>query len=147
MYTQNNHAFLSSYSCIFVYLGFYLHHVLKKKKNYVIAKVNNLGDFEIKIDSVKPNISVIDISDNQWISNRKNLTIKISDNESGVNNYRGTINDKWILLEYNPMKGILSYDFNDNVNIDDVKNVLEIKIEDNVGNVKKLIKTFYRKIK
>ena len=119
----------------------------KKEENYVIAKVNNLGDFVIKIDSIKPNISVIDISDNQWISNRKNLNIKISDNESGVKNYRGTINDKWILLEYNPMKGILSYDFNDNVNRDDAKNVLEIKIEDNVGNEKKLIKTFYRKIK
>ena len=119
----------------------------KKEENYVIAKVNNLGDFVIKIDSIKPNISVIDISDNQWISNRKNLSIKISDNESGVKNYRGTINDKWILLEYNPMKGILSYDFNDNVNRDDAKNVLEIKIEDNVGNEKKLIKTFYRKIK
>ena len=119
----------------------------KKEENYVIAKVNNLGDFVIKIDSIKPNISVIDISDNQWISKRKKLTIKISDNESGVKNYRGTINDKWILLEYNPMKGILSYDFNDNVNRDDAKNVLEIKIEDNVGNEKKLIKTFYRKIK
>ena len=119
----------------------------KKEENYVIAKVNNLGDFVIKVDSIKPNISVIDISDNQWISNRKNLSIKISDNESGVKNYRGTINDKWILLEYNPMKGILSYDFNDNVNRDDAKNVLEIKIEDNVGNEKKLIKTFYRKIK
>ena len=119
----------------------------KKEENYVIAKVNNLGDFVIKIDSIKPNISVIDISDNQWISNRKNLSIKISDNESGVKNYRGTINDKWILLEYNPMKGILTYDFNDKVNRDDAKNVLEIKIEDNVGNEKKLIKTFYRKIK
>jgi len=119
----------------------------KKEKNYVIAKVNNLGDFVIKVDSIKPSISVIDISDNQWISNRKKLTIKISDNESGINDYRGTINDKWILLEYNPMKGILSYDFNDNINRDDAKNILEIIIEDNVGNVKNLTKTFYRKIK
>ena len=119
----------------------------KKEDNYVIAKVNNLGDFVIEVDSIKPNISVIDISDNQWISKRKKLTIKISDNESGINNYRGTINDKWILLEYNPMKGILTYDFNDNVNRDDTKNILEIKIEDNVGNIKNLTKTFYRKIK
>ncbi len=119
----------------------------KKEDNYVIAKVNNLGDFMIKVDSIKPNITVIDISNNQWISNRKNLSIKISDNESGINNYKGTINDKWILLEYNPMKGILTYDFNDNVNRNDTKNILEIKIEDNVGNVKNLTKTFYRKIK
>ena len=101
----------------------------------------------IEVDSIKPNISVIDISDNQWISNRKNLSIKISDNESGINNYKGTINDKWIILEYNPMKGILTYDFNDNVNRYDTKNILEIKIEDNVGNIKNLTKTFYRKIK
>ena len=119
----------------------------KKEDNYVIGKVNNLGDFVIEVDSIKPNINVIDISDNQWISKRKKLTIKISDNESGINNYRGTINDKWILLEYNPMKGILTYDFNDNVNRDDTKNILEIKIEDNVGNIKNLTKTFYRKIK
>ncbi|MFL2593368.1 MAG: hypothetical protein ACJ0O7_02620 [Flavobacteriaceae bacterium] len=39
----------------------------KKEDNYVIAKVNNLGDFMIKVDSIKPNISIIDISDNQWI--------------------------------------------------------------------------------
>ena len=45
------------------------------------------------------------------------------------------------------MKGILTYDFNDNVNRDDTKNILEIKIEDNVGNIKNLTKTFYRKIK
>ena len=118
----------------------------KKVENYIIAKVKNLGDFEIKVDSIKPNINIIDISDNQWISNRKKLTIKISDNESGINDYRATINNKWILLEYNPMNGILSYDFNDNINLDDAKNILEIKIKDNVGNVNSLTKTFYRKI-
>ena len=35
MYTQNNHAFLPSCSCLFVYMDFYLHQVLKKMKNYV----------------------------------------------------------------------------------------------------------------
>ena len=43
--------------------------------------------------------------------------------------------------------GYETYDFNDNVNRDDTKNILEIKIEDNVGNIKNLTKTFYRKIK
>tara|TARA_B100000900_G_scaffold146654_1_gene124350 strand:- start:1136 stop:2830 length:1695 start_codon:yes stop_codon:yes gene_type:complete len=118
-----------------------------KEEDYVVAKVNSLGDFEIKVDSIKPDISIINISDNQWISNKKKLTIKISDHESGINDYRATINNKWILLEYNPIKGILSYDFNDNVNRDDVKNILDIKIKDNVGNVKSLKKTFYRIIK
>ena len=100
----------------------------------------------VKIDSIPPKISLINISKNQWISNRKKLMIKINDNESGINNYRGTINNKWILLEYNPMKNILTYDFNDNVNKTESENILKVEIEDNVGNTKTLTSTFYRKI-
>ena len=76
------------------------HHSFQvKEENYVIAKVNNLGDFVIKIDSINLNISVIDISDNHGFQKEKfNHQNK---RQSGIKNYRGTINDKWILLEYN----------------------------------------------
>ncbi len=117
-----------------------------RKKDHLIAKINNLGNYMVKIDSIPPKISLINISKNQWISNRKKLMIKINDNESGINNYRGTINNKWILLEYNPMKNILTYDFNDNVNKTESENILKVEIEDNVGNTKTLTSTFYRKI-
>jgi len=117
-----------------------------RKNDHLIAKINNLGNYAVKIDSIPPKISLINISKNQWISNRKKLMIKINDNESGINNYRGTINNKWILLEYNPMKNILTYDFNDNVNKTDSENILKVEIEDNVGNTKTLTSTFYRKI-
>ena len=117
-----------------------------RKNDHLIAKINNLGNYMVKIDSIPPKISLINISKNQWISNRKKLMIKINDNESGINNYRGTINNKWILLEYNPMKNILTYDFNDNVNKTESENILKVEIEDNVGNTKTLTSTFYRKI-
>ena len=117
-----------------------------RNNDHLIAKINNLGNYAVKIDSIPPKISLINISKNQWISNRKKLMIKINDNESGINNYRGTINNKWILLEYNPMKNILTYDFNDNVNKTDSENILKVEIEDNVGNTKTLTSTFYRKI-
>ena len=117
-----------------------------RNNDHLIAKINNLGNYMVKIDSIPPKISLINISKNQWISNRKKLMIKINDNESGINNYRGTINNKWILLEYNPMKNILTYDFNDNVNKTDSENILKVEIEDNVGNTKTLTSTFYRKI-
>ena len=117
-----------------------------RKNDHLIAKINNLGNYMVKIDSIPPKISLINISKNQWISNRKKLMIKINDNESGINNYRGTINNKWILLEYNPMKNILTYDFKDNVNKTESENILKVEIEDNVGNTKTLTSTFYRKI-
>lgn len=119
----------------------------KKENNRIVAKINNLGNYTVKVDSIAPEISLINMSENQWISNRTKLMIKINDNGSGVDTYRGTINDKWILLEYNPMKGILTYDFNDNINKTDSKNILEVEIKDNVGNIKKLKTAFYRQIK
>ena len=117
------------------------------KNDNLIADIKLLGDYMIKVDSIPPSINLIDIEDSQWISNRDRLQIKINDKNSGINSYRGTLNDKWILLEYNPMKGILTYDFNDNINNSETKNILKVNVTDNVGNTKDLEKVFFRTVK
>ena len=42
------------------------------------------------------------------------------------------------------MKGILTYDFDDNINNSESKNILKVIIEDNVGNTSRLEKVFFR---
>ena len=117
------------------------------KNDNLIADIKLLGDYMIKVDSIPPSINLIDIEDSQWISNRDKLQIKINDKNSGISSYRGTLNDKWILLEYNPMKGILTYDFDDNINNSEPKNILKVSVTDNVGNTKHLEKVFFRTVK
>ena len=117
------------------------------KNDNLIADIKILGDYMIKVDSIPPSINLIDIEDSQWISNRDKLQIKINDKNSGISSYRGTLNDKWILLEYNPMKGILTYDFDDNINNSEPKNILKVNVTDNVGNTKHLEKVFFRTVK
>ena len=117
------------------------------KNGKLTADIKLLGDYMIKVDSIPPNINLIDVEDSQWISNRDKLQIKINDKNSGISSYRGTLNDKWILLEYNPMKGILTYDFNDNINNSEPKNILKVNVTDNVGNTKYLEKVFFRTVK
>ena len=117
------------------------------KNGKLTADIKLLGDYMIKVDSIPPSINLIDIEDSQWISNRDKLQIKINDKNSGISSYRGTLNGKWILLEYNPMKGILTYDFNDNINNSEPKNILKVNITDNVGNTKYLEKVFFRTVK
>ena len=117
------------------------------KNDNLIADIKLLGDYMIKVDSIPPSINLIDIEDSQWISNRDKLQIKINDKNSGISSYRGTLNDKWILLEYNPMKGILTYDFDDNINNSEPKNILKVNVTDNVGNTKYLEKVFFRTVK
>ncbi len=117
------------------------------KNGKLTANIKLLGDYMIKVDSIPPTVNLIDVENNQWISNKDKLQIKISDKNSGISSYRGTLNDKWILLEYNPMKGILTYDFDDNINNSEAKNILKVNVTDNVGNAKLLEKVFFRTVK
>ena len=117
------------------------------KNGKLTADIKLLGDYMIKVDSIPPSVNLIDVENNQWISKKDKLHIKISDKNSGISSYRGTLNDKWILLEYNPMKGILTYDLDDNINNSEAKNILKVNVTDNVGNAKLLEKVFFRTVK
>jgi hypothetical protein len=113
----------------------------------MIARVKTLGDYQLKSDTIPAGVNLLNIRENQWVSNLKKIKIKISDKQSGIKSYNAWINGQWILLEYNPAKGILSYDFRDNVNSSTTRNNLLINIEDNSGNISEIETIFYRKIK
>jgi hypothetical protein len=70
--------------------------------------------------------------------------VKIFDDVSGVKNYRATINQRWILMEYDTKTQLLTYDFNDQISTD-IENNLKIIVTDNVGNSSTFEKIFYRK--
>ena len=136
----------------------YLYLAMKGPKNYhyfissekfndsIIGHAKKLGKFKILTDSIPPDINFYNLKSDQWISNRKKLTIKINDNESGIKSFNGWINNKWILLEYESKKNMLTYDFEDKVNSNDSKNELVVSVKDNCGNVSMKKITFYRKI-
>ena len=127
---KNNHYFISS----------------EKFNDSIIGHAKKLGKFKILTDSIPPDINFYNLKNDQWISNRKKLTIKIIDNESGIKSFNGWINNKWILLEYESKKNMLTYDFEDKVNSNDSKNELVVSVKDNCGNVSMKKITFYRKI-
>ena len=80
----------------------------------------------------------------QWISAHKTLQVKISDKKSGINSYRGQINEEWILMEYNVKSGVLTYDFSDK-SFPDGKHNLKVVVTDNAGNESTLNASFFRK--
>ena len=136
----------------------YLYLGMKGPKNYhyfissekfndsIIGHAKKLGKFKILTDSIPPEINFYNLKNDQWISNRKKLTIKINDNESGIKSFNGWINNKWILLEYESKKNMLTYDFGDKVNSSNSKNELVVSVKDNCGNISIKKITFYRKI-
>ena len=108
------------------------------------SSTKSLGRYTLGIDTINPSIHPIGFKENDWISNFSNLKIKVNDVGSGIRSYNGWINNKWILFELNTKKGILVYDFDDNI-VRKAKNNLHIEIIDNVGNRTEYKTTFYRK--
>jgi hypothetical protein len=109
-----------------------------------ITKIKDMGDFTLAIDSIPPKIFSSNFKPNQWLSKFKYITIKVSDDFSGIKSYRGTINGQWVLFEYDPKRNSLTYDFSDK-EFELAKHELLLEVEDNVGNKSVYETVFFRK--
>lgn len=116
----------------------------ERSGNVLSTKVREFGTYGLGIDTIPPVISAANFSDKQWISNHQKLQIKIDDEQSGIKNYRATLNGKWILMEYEYKTKMLTYDFSDHIN-SETENNLKLIVTDNVGNSSKFEATFHRK--
>lgn len=115
-----------------------------KKDSTFYTSTKKLGDFKLISDNKKPKIKLYNIKDGQWLTHFKTLKVKIEDKESGIKSYRGEIDGKWILMEYNVKNGMLTYNFNDKT-FTNAKHSLKIIVKDNVGNTSVLNASFFRK--
>lgn len=115
-----------------------------RKGNVLTARTKSLGEFTLTTDLEPPTIKPVNFTNGKWISNLKTLQVKITDDLSGIRNYRATVNGKWILMEYDYKTKKLTHHFSDNVVID-TENNLKIIVTDNVGNSATFESTFFRK--
>ena len=126
------------------YKNYPVYSFTKRNGSVLSTSTKTLGTYALTTDMVAPTISALNFKDGQWLSNFRFLKIKIDDALSGISNYRATINDKWILMEYDYKTKTLTYDFNDNTTIE-TKNNLKVIVTDNVGNSATFEALFYRK--
>ncbi len=115
-----------------------------KKGKRFSTRTRTFGTYSLFSDTQKPVIVPINVASKKWISSATHLKIKINDSGSGVKSYRGTLNGKFILMEYDYKTGMLIYDFNDKI-VTDSENNFKLVVLDNVGNRATFETTFYRK--
>ncbi len=116
----------------------------RKKEDKIFTTTKTLGKYTLLIDNQLPKIYSCNFKNNDWISNYRYLTIKISDSQSGIKSYDGFIDDQWILMEYDVKLKKLTYDFNDKKLVGS-KHIFKLVVSDNVGNTNIYESTFYRK--
>lgn len=120
----------------------------KRKKGKLYMNSRTLGNYKLATDFKKPTISPKGFKKNQNLTNYRFLKVRIKDDLSGIKKYSATIDGKWILMEYEPKTGMLTYDFNDSIYTQKSvgrKHTLKIVVSDNVNNTNVYIATFYRK--
>lgn len=105
--------------------------------SYLMTNSRNFGDFAILIDTVAPEVTPINFSNNQNVSNLQELKVKITDDLSGIDDYKPSLNGEWILMEYDGKNDLLIYKFDHRVIKG--KNTFQLVVTDNKEN-----KTIYR---
>ena len=115
-----------------------------KKGNTFTTRTRNLGKYILAKDTVSPKIAPRNFKPGKWLNNYRYLSLTISDDLSGINSYNAYLNGKWILMEYEPKKRTITYNFDDKI-VEDTQCNLKVVVTDNVGNTTIFEETFFRK--
>jgi hypothetical protein len=78
------------------------------RNGWIDADIRELGSYTIAQDTVPPTITPV--SPAAWAASRT-ITLRITDNLSGVKSYRGEIDGQFVLFELDGKKGLVTYHF------------------------------------
>lgn len=110
--------------------------------NTLSAESRSFGKFSLFVDDQAPSITSINFSnDNQWSAGK--IKFKIKDNFSGIDHYAAYVNEKWVLMEYEPKQEMLTIDVNEIIKSDQAQ-LLNLKVTDGAGNVATFEGRFFR---
>tara|TARA_B100000941_G_C28500756_1_gene554031 strand:+ start:246 stop:1943 length:1698 start_codon:yes stop_codon:yes gene_type:complete len=115
-----------------------------KKGSLIRASSVSGGKYFLTKDTISPSIKPINFRNEKWVTNLSTLRINVDDEFSGIKKYRATINGKWILMEHEPKRKLLFFEFDD-VKFSKTELKLNLQVEDMVGNIKEFEATIYRK--
>lgn len=104
------------------------------------AKIRNVGKYYATIDSIAPTIKLLNFDVNNQRFKGDFITIEIKDNLSGIATYKGFIDGRWVLLQYDAKNKQLKYFFDENCPKGEHK--LEIVVTDERKNEKRLKQVF-----
>lgn len=114
----------------------------KFENGTVTTKTKSFGSFAVMADTTKPKITPVNITRDGDLSAAKTIKVKISDNLSGIAYYRGSIDGKWVLMEYDAKNSLLTYTFD--YTVPKGKRWFELTVSDGKQNTAKYEAHFHR---
>lgn len=98
----------------------------------ITARIRELGhSYAVGTDKIPPTITAVQPT--KWVKNKK-ITIKLSDDKSGIQTYRGIIDDKFVLFENDVKSNLYTYSFDDSRLTRGTNHKLVFTATDRAGN-------------
>ncbi|NNE56305.1 MAG: M23 family metallopeptidase, partial [Flavobacteriales bacterium] len=79
------------------------------RHGWIDCRPTRFGKFTVLLDTIPPTIRSVDFRKN--MTSYRNFSFKISDDLSGIEHYRATIDGKWVLMTFDPKRTGLRYTF------------------------------------
>jgi Peptidase family M23 len=99
---------------------------------YMTVHPKTFGSYSLMLDRVPPVITPVNIFKNKDMSHDTVIAFTVTDNLSGIDYFRGTVDGKWILFQYNPKNNWVYYIFDEHVTKG--THHLRLAASDEVGN-------------
>lgn len=98
---------------------------------WISADIKILGCYDVAVDTVAPTVKPV--NEKHW-RNSNNVVFSISDKGCGINDFKGFIDDKFVLFEYSSMRKRLTCNLKQE-KVKRGKHILRLVVTDNAGNV------------
>nr|MBP7450332.1 hypothetical protein [Flavobacteriales bacterium] len=105
----------------------------------ITANIRAFGAYSVMIDTVAPTIAPLDLKSEML--GRRAFRMKVSDDLSGLAKYTGTLDGKWVLLEYEPKTNTLTHTF-DRYSTGSGTRTFTLEVTDERGNSARFSRTF-----
>jgi hypothetical protein len=107
----------------------------KMDGDWITFKSRSLGPYTVMIDTIPPTIKTHNIVQGRNMTDKESLQMTIKDELSGIQSYKGKIDGKWILMEYDYKKDRLTYFF-DTARLEKGKNhTFTLEVTDKSKNI------------
>lgn len=103
-----------------------------EEDGFVRTKVREFGRFTVAVDTIPPKISPLSPETLNNLSGQRKIRFRISDDFSGIATYRGTLNGRWILMDYDAKNNLLEYTFDEKLLPGE--NNFSLEVTDNKNN-------------
>jgi len=111
---------------------------------WVEGNIKVLGNYVLAVDTIAPKIISLSIADKKSLKDTNMLRFKITDNLSGIETFRGTIDGQWVLFEYDLKNNLLSYTFDKKRFQFNKNHSLNLEVTDYKGNKSTYKANFYK---